>query len=332
LIEETMNNLLRLLLPLSMAAALSTAALSTTVFAADVYPTKPIRLIVPFTAGGAADVVGRLIAGKLSERLGRPMIVDNRTGAGGVIGTDMVAKATPDGYTLAFVPASFTMQPALQKLPYDAIKSFIPVSRVGKGAFVLVVNPSVPASTLKEFIAHVKQNPGKLFFGTAGAGSTAHMFIELFKLRAGVDFNVVHFKGGNQQVTDMLGGHTHGTMISLPAVRPHIVAGKLRALGTTALQRSVFLPDVPTIAEAAIPGFETIVWWGMLAPRGTPAPVVARLDSEIKAALGLDDVRKMFATQGVEPDYLGSAGFAPFIAGEISSWTRVVEKGNIKLE
>jgi len=309
-----------------------TAAFPAHVTAAEAYPSRPIRLIIPFTPGGGADVVGRLIAGKLTERLGRQIIADNRTGAGGVIGTDIAAKATPDGYTLLFVPASFTMQPSLQKLPFDPVKSLTPIARVRKESFVLVVIPSVPAQTLKEFIAHAKQNPGKLFFGTAGAGSSAHMFLELFKLMADINVGVVHFKGGGQQVTDLLGAHSHGTMISLPAVRQHIAAGKLRALATTAAQRTVFLPDVPTLAEAGVPGYEAIVWWGVLAPAGTPAAIVGRLDREIKVVLGLEDVKQMFANQGVDPDYQSTADFTAFIAREIVSWRRVVEKGNIKLQ
>jgi len=318
---------LAMLLTLSVAAAVSTPSM-----AAEPYPNKPVRLIIPFAPGGGADVVGRLIALKLADRLGKQVVVDNRAGAGGVIGTEMVAKGVPDGYTLGFVPASFTMQPALQKLPYDPIKSFTRVSRVGKGPYVVVVTPSVPAATLKEFIGHVRQNPDKLFFGTAGAGSTAHMFIELFKVMANVNFNVVHFKGGNQQVIDLLGGHSHGTIISLPPVRPHILNGKLRGLATTGSQRSVFMPDLPTVAEAGVKGYDATVWWGVLGPAGMPASIVSRLDQDLKEVLALDEVKKLFAGQGVEPDYQGSAAFGPFIAAEIASWTNVVKKANIKLE
>lgn len=316
-----------MLLLLSMAVTPSTIVL-----AADSYPTKPVRLIIPFSPGGGADTVGRLIATKLSNRLGKQVVVDNRAGAGGVIGTQLVAQAAPDGYTLVFVPASFTMQPALQKLPYDPINSFIPVSRVGKGGYVLVVTPSVPANSLKEFITYAKQKPNELFFGTAGAGSTAHMFIELFKMMADINLTVVHFKGGNQQVIDLLGGHSHGTMISLPAVRPHIISGKLKALGTTGSQRSIFLPDVPTLAETAVPGYDAIVWWGILAPAGTPASAVDRLDKEIKVVLTQDEIKKIFNSQGVEAAYQGPTGFGPFIAGEIANWMTVVKKGNIVLK
>src|SRR5688572_27833405 len=226
------------------------------VVAGESYPSRPVRLIIPFAAGGGADIVARVIAKGLSERLGQQVVADNRAGAGGVIGTELGARAAPDGQTLTFVPASFTMQPALRTLPYDPIKSFVPISRVGKGDYVLVVTPAVPAKTVKELIAHAKANPGKLFFGTAGAGSTAHMFVELFKLAAGIDINVVHFKGGNQQVIDLLGGHSHGVMISLPAVRPHILSGKLRGLATTSRQRSSFFTGMPTLDESGLPGFE----------------------------------------------------------------------------
>jgi len=259
-------------------------------------------------------------------------VVDNRSGAGGVIGAELGAKAAPDGHTLTFVPASFTMQPALRKLPYDPIKSFVPVSRVGKGDYVLAVSPAVPVKTVKELIAYAKQNPGKLLFGTAGAGSTAPMFTELFELRAAIDLTVVHFKGGNQQVIDLLGGHSHGILLSLPAVRPHILSGKLNGLATTSLQRSSFFNNMPTLDESGLPGFEAIVWWGILAPAGTPAAIVSRLDREIKEVLAMPEIRKAFANQGVEPDYQDSAGFRAFIAKEIASWKQVVEKGKIKLQ
>lgn len=315
------------LLWLSVAATCFATAL-----AADSYPSRPIRVVVPSGAGGANDVIGRMIAGKLSDLLGSQVVIDNRAGAGGVIGTALVARATPDGYTLLFVPASLTIQPALQKLPYDPTKSFAPIARAGSGSFVLVVTPSVPSDSLKEFIAYAKQHSGKLLFGTAGAGTTSHMFLELFKKMADVDIVPVHYKGGNQQVIDLLGGHSHGTIVSLPTVRPHVVSGKLRALGTTSSRRMVSLPDVPTLAEAGVPGYHAIVWWGFLAPAGTPSSIVDRLDQAIAAVLALDEVKSAFGTQGVDPDYQGAAQFSRFIAEEMRTWGEVVRKGNIKLE
>jgi tripartite-type tricarboxylate transporter receptor subunit TctC len=309
-----------------------TATASLQLLAAEMYPSRPVRLIVPFAAGGGADIVARVVGKGLSERLGQQVVIDNRAGAGGVIGVELGAQAVPDGHTLTFVPASFTMQPALRKLPYDSMKSFAPISRVGKGDYVLVVNPAVPVKTVKELIAYAKVNPGKLLFGTAGPGSTAHMFVELFKLTADIDVGVVHFKGGSQQVIDLLGGHSQGVMISLPAVRPHIVSGKLRGLATTSRQRSSFFDGMPTLDESGLPGFEAIVWWGMLAPAGTPAPLVTRLDRDMKELLAVPEIRKAFSDQGVEPDYQDSTAFRAFMIKEIASWKRVVEKGNIKLE
>ena len=300
--------------------------------AADAYPSHPVRFIIPFAAGGGADTVARMVAKGLSDRVGQQFVTDNRAGAGGIIGAELGARAAADGYTLTFVPASFTMQPALRKLPYDTVKSFVPISRVGKGDYVLVVTPAVPANSVKELIAYAKANPGKLFFGTAGAGSTAHMFIELFKVSAGVDINVVHFKGGNQQVIDLLGGYSNGVMISAPAVRPHVLSGKLKALATTGLQRSSSFPNVPTLNEAALPGFEAIVWWGILAPAGTPASIVSRLDRETKEVLGIPEIRKAFSEQGVEPDYQDSAAFRSFMIREIENWKRVVAKAHVKLD
>jgi tripartite-type tricarboxylate transporter receptor subunit TctC len=308
------------------------SVVSGNVVADEGYPARPVRFIIPFAAGGGADIVARVIAKGLSDRLGQQVVTDNRTGAGGIIGTEMGARAARDGYTLTFVPASFTMQPALRKLPYDPVRSFVPISRVGKGDYVLVVTPAVPATTVKELIAYAKANPGKLFFGTAGVGSTAHMFTELFKVTAGIDIDVVHFKGGNQQVIDLLGGHSDGVMISAPAVRPHVLSGKLKALATTALQRSRSFPNVPTLNESGLPGFEAIVWWGVLAPAGTPKPITSRLDRETKEVLGVPEIRKAFAEQGVEPDYQDSAAFRAFIDKEIARWKRVVAKGNIKLD
>lgn len=315
-----------------MFLALGLGVASTGAVAAESYPTRPVRLVVPFAAGGGADVVARLIGKGLADRLGQQIVIDNRAGAGGVIGVEIGARAAPDGQTLVFVPSSFTMQPALRRLPYDPINSFVPIARAGKGDYILAISPDVPAKTVKELIAYAKANPKKLFFGSAGAGSTAHMFIELFKVSAGIDINVVHFKGGNQQVIDLLGGHTQGVLISLPAVRQHVLAGKLRGLATTSRQRSSFFNSMPTLDESGLPGFDAIVWWGLLAPAGTSAAIVRRLDGEIKELLTLPEIRKAFADQGVEPDYLDSAGFRTFLINEIASWKQVVQKANIKLD
>jgi tripartite-type tricarboxylate transporter receptor subunit TctC len=230
-------------------------AVFTTVLAAASYPSKPVRLIVPDVAGGGQDIVARLIAVDLSERLGKQVVVEYRSGAGGIIGTEVAAKADPDGYTLFLCAGKFTIQPALENLPYDPVKSFIPIAKLGGASYALVVNPGVPANSVKELIALAKQKPGQLIFVDPGIGSTAHMSSELVKLLANIDLKVVHFRGANLAVIDLLGGHSHAMINSLVAVLSHIKFGKLRVLGTGGMKRSSILPDVPTIAEAGLPGF-----------------------------------------------------------------------------
>ncbi len=307
-------------------------SIATTVLAAVSYPSKPVRLIVPDVPGGGQDIVARLISADLSERLGKQVILEYRSGAGGIIGTEAAAKSDPDGYTIFLCAGKFTIQPALENLPYDPVKSFVPISKLGGASYTLVVNPSVPANSVKELIALAKQKPGQLIFVDPGIGSTAHMSSELVKLLADIDLKVVHFRGANLAVIDLLGGHSHAMINSIVAVLPHIKSGKLRALGIGGVKRSSILPDVPTIAEAGLPGFNVTGWYGILAPAGTPAPIVDRLNREIKAILASDEAKKRFLNAGMETDYMGSTEFGPFIEGEINRWASVVKKGNIKLE
>jgi tripartite-type tricarboxylate transporter receptor subunit TctC len=302
-------------------------------FAADSsYPGKPVRLVIPFPPGGSNDIFGRLIAAKLTERLGKQVIADNRGGAGGLLGTELAARAGADGYTLLIAAGAHTLHPALHKLPFDPVKSFVPVAKLGSGPNVLVVYPGVPANSLKELIALAKQKPGHLIFGSTGVGGTQHMGTELFKLMAGIDYKIVQFKGGGPAMTDLLGGHSHALFSSLVQALPNIKAGRFRVLGTGGLKRSVLLPDVPTIAEAGVPGYESTQWWGILAPAGTPPPIVNRLNNEIKAILTSDEVKNRFLNEGAEIDYMGSADFGQFIVREITQWTRVVKELNIKVE
>jgi tripartite-type tricarboxylate transporter receptor subunit TctC len=318
-----------LALALSVVLVVFTA---TVVLAADAYPSKPIRLIIPFPPGGSNDIVGRLIAAKLSENLGKQVVVDNRGGAGGVLGTEMAAKASPDGYTLLIVSAAYGFNPALYKLPFDPVKSFVPVAKLGSGPNSLTVHPSVPANTVKELIALAKQKPGQLICGSAGVGSFQHMGTELFKMMAGVDFKIVQFKGGGPAMIDQLGGHSQFSFGSLIQTLPHIQSGKFRILATGGLKRSAILPNVPTIAEAGVPGYEATNWWGILAPAGTPAPIVERLNKEIKTLLASAEVQKLFLNEGADVDYLGPAEFGPFIEKEIIKWGKVVKEANIKVE
>lgn len=301
-------------------------------FAADVYPSKPVRLVIPFPPGGSNDIVGRLIAAKLTDKLGKQVIVDNRGGAGGVLGSEIAAKSDPDGYTLLIVSAAYGFNPALYKLPFDPLKAFTPVAKLGSGPNSLTVHPSVPAKTVKELIALAKQKPGQLINSCAGVGSFQHMGTELFKMMAGIDFKIVQFKGGGPAMIDQLGGHSHFSLGSLIQTLPHVQSGKFRILGTGGLKRSAILPDVPTIAEAGVPGYDVTNWWGILAPAGTPTAVVDKLNRELKALLASEEVKNLFLKEGAEVDYMGPAEFGPFIAREITKWGKVVKEANIKVE
>ena len=306
---------------------------ATPVFAAaDAYPNKPVRLIIPYAPGGTNDIIGRLINTKLAERIGKPVVVDNRGGAGSVIGTDMVAKAAPDGYTLLCAGPSVVVQPAVQKVPYDPVKSFAPVAGVATSPYLLLVNPSVPANTVKEFIALAKQKPGNFIFGAPGVGTALHLMAELIEIKAAIDFNIVQFKGTGPIMSDLLGGHSHVTLAALTQALPHIKSGKIRVLGTGGKERSVVLPDVPTISEAGLSGYTATGWWGIIAPAGTPLSVLDRLNRELKSILSSDDVKKMLLNDGIEANYVGRSEFGRFLENEITTWKDVVKKANIKLE
>jgi len=307
-------------------------ALSSGIVAGQIYPSKPVRLIIPFPPGGSNDIVGRFIASKLTERLGKQVVADNRGGAGGVIGTELAAKSEPDGHTLLIISSAYAINASLYKLPYDPAKAFTPVAKLGTGPNVLTVHPSVPVKSVKELIALAKQQPGKLNFAAAGVGSFQHLGTELFRILAGIDIAIVQFKGGGPAMIDVIGGHTQATLGSLIQFMPHIKSGKLKALGTGGSKRSVVLPDVPTIAEAGVSGYEANNWWGILAPAGTPPSIVNRLHRELSVILSSAETQKRFLDQGAEVDELGPAEFSPFIAAETAKWARVVKEGNIKAE
>ena len=301
--------------------------------AADTYPARPIRLIVPFAPGGGTDMVARVIAPKLSERFGGiPVIVDNRGGAGAIIGTAMAAKATPDGYTLLVCDTAHTIQPTLQKLEYDPIKSFSLIASLVTGDSMLVSPSSLPAKTIQEFVALAKQKPGQLIAGTAGAGSSGHMALELFRVMAGIDVTMVHYKGAGAATIDLLGGQVHISNVTIQAAVPHIKTGRIRALGVGGVKRSALLPDVPTVAESGLPGYESTGWRGLLGPAGLPAPITRKLTFEVKSILTSDEVRTHFLNNAMEIDYRDPQQFAVFIAAEIKRWSDVVRKANIKLD
>jgi tripartite-type tricarboxylate transporter receptor subunit TctC len=312
--------------------ALALLALAPAAFADD-YPSKPIRLIIPFPPGGSNDVVGRLVAKELSTQLKQQVFVDNRGGAGGVIGTLDIAKAAPDGYTLGIVSIAHAVNPALHKdLGYDPVKSFEPITVLATGPNVLVVNPDLPVHSVKELIALAKQKPGELNYASAGIGSFQHLGGELFKLMAGVNLVHVPYKGGGPAMQDVIGGHVKIMFSSLVQTTPFIKSGQLRALGTGGEKRSPVLPDVPTIAEAGVPGYAANNWWGVVAPAGTPASVTQKVREGLLAALKSPELVAEFDREGASVVTMSSAEFAAFIKTEIAKWGKVVEKGDIKAQ
>jgi tripartite-type tricarboxylate transporter receptor subunit TctC len=300
--------------------------------AADDYPARPVRLVIPFPAGGSNDVIGRLVAAYLGERLGRQLVVDNRSGAGGVIGTEAVAKSAPDGYTLLLISMAHAVNPWLHKLNYDPISDFAPVALVAEGANVLVVHPSVPAHSLQELIALAKAKPGELDYASAGIGTFQHLGGELFKLMAGVDMVHVPFRGGGPSMLSVVAGHTKVTFPSMAQTMPYIRSGALRALGAGGRERSPVLPDVPAIAEAGLPGYEAVNWWGVVAPAGTPRAIVDRLNGEIAAIQKSIEAQKQFAGEGATPVAMTPDAFGAFTAGEMEKWGKVVRQGGIRAE
>jgi tripartite-type tricarboxylate transporter receptor subunit TctC len=300
--------------------------------AAQQYPSKPVRLIIAFPPGGSGDIVARTIATQLSARLGKQIIVDNRAGAAGVIAAELVANAPRDGHTLLLGSLPLTVNPWLYKLPYDPFKSFAPVAMLASGPNVLLVNPDLPVRSLKELIARAKQNPGKLRWASGGVGGFQHVSGELFGLLAGTKMLHVPFKGAGPTLIDVIGGHTELTFAALIAGAPHIRSGKLRALGTGGTARSAIFPEVPTIAEAGVPGYAATNWWGILAPTGTPAAIIARLHKEISAVQDTPDVQKQFASEGSDVVRMSPAEFGAFMTKELEKWERVVKETGIKAE
>ncbi len=317
------------------ALLLKTAALTlalATAAAAQDYPTKPVRLIVPFPPGAINDTIGRMIATQLSSRLGKQVVVDNRAGAGGVVGTELAVNAPKDGYTLLVVSLVNTVNPWLYKLPYDPIKSFEPITILASAPNVLAVNPELPVKSVKELIALAKEKPGQLQYASGGVGSFQHLGGELFRLATGVDMLHVPFKGGGPAMIDVLGGHTKVIFATTITALPHVRSGKLRALGVGGRERSPVLPEIPTIAEAGVPGDEAANWIGITAPAGTPAAIVAKLHKEISAVLDSPEIQKQFSSEGVEGMRMSSAEFGGFMVKELAKWERVVKEGGIKAE
>ncbi|HKW38342.1 MAG TPA: tripartite tricarboxylate transporter substrate binding protein [Burkholderiales bacterium] len=299
---------------------------------AQTYPTKPVRLVIPFPPGGSNDVVGRMIAFQLSDRLGKQVIVDNQGGAGGIIGTESVARATPDGYTLLLISVAHAFGSSMYKLPYDPIGAFAPVSILGTGPVALCVNVKLPVSTLADLIALAKAKPGELNYATAGIGSFQHLSSALFKLQSGLDIVHIPFKGGGPAMADVVAGNTQIVIGSLIQMLPQINNGRLKILGVGSARRVPALPKVPTISEAGVPGYEATNWWGIVAPAGTPRPVIDRLHKDLSVILATAETRKRFENEGGEAVQMSSDDFGKFIVSETAKWAKVVKEAGIKPE
>ena len=300
--------------------------------AADSYPSRPIRLIVPFPPGGSNDIVARVIGQQLGERLGKPLVVDNRGGAGGLIGTETAVNAIPDGYTLLIVSVAYSYSPALYKLPYDPVKAVVPVAQLGTGPNCVVVHPGVPVKSVKELIALAKAKPGTLNYATAGIGTFQHMSSELFRIMSGVDMVHVPYKGGGPATVAVIAGQAQLSIGSLLQVLPHIRPGKLRALATGGAKRAPALPDAPTVAESGLPGYEANNWWGIVAPAKISPAIVKKLNGEVAAVLGAPDTQKWFINEGAEAVSRTPEEFRAWIMAEMTKWTKVAKQAGIKPE
>lgn len=291
------------------------------------FPSKPVRLIVPFPPGGAVDYYARAVQNRLQETLGQPILIENRSGAGGMVGADLVVKAAPDGYTLLVGNiASLAMNVGLySKMTYDPRKDLTPIMRTVAVNYVMTVHPSVPARSVKELIDHAKANPGKLSYGSAGSGSAPHLATELLKQRAGIDMLHVPFKGGGPMVADLLGGQIHIVIADQANLMPHVKAGKLRALAVGTLERSASYPDIPTIAESGFPGFEARAWQGIAGPANLPADIVTQLNAAFARAMAFPEVHQRLLDGGLDPITGTPEDFAAFIRNEIDKWAKVAK-------
>jgi tripartite-type tricarboxylate transporter receptor subunit TctC len=301
--------------------------------AADTYPTKPIRVIVPYPPGGATDSIVRVVAEKLSQNLGQPVIVDNRPGAGTIVATEAATKAAPDGYTLLIVTAAFTFNPSLvAKLPYNSETAFAPVSMIGLGPNILTVNASLPVSSVKELIEYAKSNPNKVNYGSAGNGTSTHIAGEMFRTMAGIDIAHVPYKGDGPAIIDLLGGRIQMLFVGgLGAIEQHIKAGKVKALAVTTATRSPLAPDLPTVASD-LPGFESAVWNGVVVPAGTPPDIINRLHSEIAKVVAQPDTRKRIIDIGYQPMGNTPAEFGDYLRAETQRVAKIVQTAGIRLE
>jgi tripartite-type tricarboxylate transporter receptor subunit TctC len=308
--------------------------LSAAIAAAQTYPAKSVRMVVPFAAGaGSNDIMARLIAQKLSDSFGQQFVVDNRPGASGIIGTDIVAKAQPDGYTVLMMSLTFAVLPSLfSKLPYDTVKDLTPVTMVASAPLMLVVHPSLPVKSVAEFIAYARANPGKLNFGSGGAGATPHLAGEILKSMAGLQMTHIPYKGGAPALADLIGGQIQFMCENIPGTLPFVKAGKLRALAITDLKRSPLLPELPTLDESGLKGYQIVGWNGLFVPAGTPRSIVNELHAAVVRALALADVKERMTVLGADGVGDTPQHFAAFIKADIAKWAKVVKDAGLKVE
>jgi len=320
------------LLPRLGLAVMALASLAPSASAQD-YPSHTVRIIVPFAAGGPADVYCRQIAQYLSQALGQPFVVEDQPGAGSIIGTNNVAHSKPDGYTLLAMSNTHTVNESLvPNKPFALMRDFVPIAPINYSDLVMVVHPSVPANNLKEFIALAKSKPGKLNYASSGTGTPYHMAGELFKSMSATDIQHVPYRGSSGARNDVLGGQVQMMFDAITTMAPNVKAGQVRALATTGAKRSTVLPDVPTVEEAGVPGYETTIWLGLMAPKGTPQEVVDKLNAEIKKAIDRADVKEIWAKQGAVPMTMTPAEFGAFLDKDIAKWANVVKTANIQVE
>jgi tripartite-type tricarboxylate transporter receptor subunit TctC len=297
------------------------------------YPAKPVRLIVPYAPGGGVDGVGRLMAQELAQRVGQQIVIDNRGGAGGIVGTDIAAHSAPDGYTLLVGSVGLASMPGLyKKLPFDPVRDFTPITIAISGTYLFAVNPALPAGSMKELIALARTAPGKLNFGSAGTGSTIHLAGEMLKSAARIEIVHVPYKSAGLAMTDLIAGQIQMMFAPVLVLQPMVKAGKLRALGVTSAQRSALAPDIPTLSESALPGFEVSGWYGLLAPAATPRPVVERIYTELKKGVESEPMKERLKSQGLEPLGMSPQQSERFLKEDIARWSRVIRDAGLKQE
>jgi tripartite-type tricarboxylate transporter receptor subunit TctC len=300
--------------------------------AAQPYPAKPVRIIVPFAPGGGNDFIARFIAQRLSAALGQQFLVENRAGAGGMIGVEAGVKSPPDGYTLTLVSNSYTVNPSLYKLRFDPVVDITPVTQISSGPYIVVVHPSLPVTSIRELLALAKSDTGRIFFASSGQGSVGHLATELFASMAGFKLNHVPYKGTGPALTDTIGGQTNALLGSTASTLPHVRSGRLRALAVTSSTRLASEPDIPSVAEAGVPGYETVLWHGLIGPKGMPRPIVESLNAEVSRVLQLKETAAQLQNDGVSPAGGTPEQFLATIRKEIEVWRRVVNEAGVKAE